>query len=467
MHNIENVVDRQMCVGCGACSVATGGAIPISISTRQSYEADITGVNSEDRSAASAVCPFSDDSKNEDELAEQLFSPDLASHSLLGKYSDVFAGRLSDDASLLESSSGGLTSWVASRLVELGHVDGVVHMGPSGQDGLLFKYQVSYSGDAVRGKRKSMYYSASFAEVVESIRGDGKKYAFVGVPCFVRAIRLLGDQDSSLADQVAFCLGLVCGHLKSFGFAESLAWQAGVSPDELAAVDFRVKDESSTASRYRFGARRYSDSEFVTMPTAQLTGGSWGHGFFQLNACNYCDDIFAETADVVFGDAWIPAFSDDWRGTNVVVSRNDVIDKVLQDGVSDGSIDRYEISAADAAKSQAGNFRHRRVGLSLRLKDDVERGLSVPVKRVAPGGIDVSPARARVIRTRRLLSLASQEAFVEAKERGSLDYFLREMKPLLRSYRSAELASLSRRRALSSLLGQFRRSIRASTRRLR
>ncbi|WP_354003125.1 Coenzyme F420 hydrogenase/dehydrogenase, beta subunit C-terminal domain [Alteromonas mediterranea] len=28
----------------------------------------------------------------------------------------------------------------------------------------------------------------------------------------------------------------------------------------------------------------------------------WRYAFFQPNACNYCDDISAETADIVFGD---------------------------------------------------------------------------------------------------------------------------------------------------------------------
>jgi coenzyme F420-reducing hydrogenase beta subunit len=45
---------------------------------------------------------------------------------------------------------------------------------------------------------------------------------------------------------------------------------------------------------------------------------TWGAGFFQNSACNYCDDVVAETSDIAFGDAWVEPYSSDGRGTNVV-----------------------------------------------------------------------------------------------------------------------------------------------------
>lgn len=42
-HRIEEVVRRGMCIGCGACSAATGGAIPIKLGTHRLYQADLRG----------------------------------------------------------------------------------------------------------------------------------------------------------------------------------------------------------------------------------------------------------------------------------------------------------------------------------------------------------------------------------------------------------------------------------------
>jgi hypothetical protein len=226
--------------------------------------------------------------------------------------------------------------------------------------------------------------------------------------------------------------------VKSFGFAESLAWQVRVAPDELEAVDFRVKAMDRPSGDYDFGARAAGAAELLTRPTGSLVGGNWGHGMFQLNACNYCDDIFAETADVSFGDAWLPQYKQDWRGTNVVVSRNGTIDALIADGADRGVLEMEVLSADDAALSQAGNFRHRRDGLSVRLEDDIAAGLSVPQKRVEPGSRKVSTQRREIVRQRRAMSVASQTFFMEAKRVGSLSVFLDGMAPLVAAYRALE-----------------------------
>ena len=40
-------------------------------------------------------------------------------------------------------------------------------------------------------------------------------------------------------------------------------------------------------------------------------------------ACEFCDDVVGETADMSVGDAWLPGYVSDWRGTSVVVSTMD------------------------------------------------------------------------------------------------------------------------------------------------
>ena len=80
---------------------------------------------------------------------------------------------------------------------------------------------------------------------------------------------------------------------------------------------------------------------------------------------------------------------------NVVVTRHADADRILADGVRDGAIRLEELTVEDAARSQAGNFRHRRDGLRVRLADDLAAGLSVPRKRVDAGyeGISTNASR--------------------------------------------------------------------------
>lgn len=101
-------------------------------------------------------------------------------------------------------------------------------------------------------------------------------------------------------------MDLVSDHLKSAHYAQSLAWQMGIAPQELEGIDCRVKEPSQPANRYSPYAKGSSDEKVE--PTNQLFGADWGAGAFRFRykACDFCDDVFTETADVVLGNAWLP-----------------------------------------------------------------------------------------------------------------------------------------------------------------
>ncbi|MGD8194338.1 Coenzyme F420 hydrogenase/dehydrogenase, beta subunit C-terminal domain [Herbiconiux sp. P18] len=432
MTTIDQVVASGTCVGCGGCGVATGGRIPVTLTTRGIYQANLDGVSEADRAIGSRVCPFADESKNEDEVAAEVLDPALPHDDRIGKYRGMYAGRISDDTKIPGSSSGGITSWILTKLLEKGHVDGVIHVGST--ETPMFGYVVSRSVDEVMGRRKSQYHPASFAETLRSVRGDGLRYAFVGVPCAIKSARHVSAEDEVLAEQLKFFVGIVCGHLKSTAYAESFAWQVGVPPTDLETVDFRIKNPALTSRQYSFGAKSKSTGEWKEAETLSLVGGNWGHAVFQLDACNYCDDIFAETADVVIGDAWLSKYEIDWRGTNVVITRNAIIDGILAEGVSDGNVGLDNLDTDSVAKTQAGNFRHRREGLAVRLADDDKAGHWHPTKRVAPGYSHVTQERVQLIRNRRELSAESHEIYARAKEANDLGVYLNAIRPLIQSY---------------------------------
>ncbi len=435
-----------MCVGCGACAVRTGGAVSVTLGRRGTYEANLDQATDEDVAAASRVCPFSDESKNEDSLGASRFEGS-DHNSELGYYREIWAGRISNDEQILGSSSGGMTSWLLGELLARGEVDGVMHVGRSDQG--HFEYRVSSSQEDLANSRKSNYSSVSLEEVLLQIRGDGLRYALVGVPCFIRASRLLAEEDDVLNEQLKYYFGLVCGHLKSQFYAESLAWQANVAPTELEAVDFRVKSQSGPASKYNYAVTKRGESTPIVRPMSETLDGNWGYGAFQPNACNYCDDVFAETADVAFADAWLPEYVDEWRGTNIVVSRNDDLTRMIEDGATTGSVSLDVLTPAAAAKSQAGNYRHRRDGLQVRLADDVAAGLGAPLKRVEPSYKGSTLIRRALIRQRRLLSRLSLEAFAEARARGDFSLYARPMALAILRYRAIDYLQPRRMRAVA------------------
>jgi coenzyme F420 hydrogenase subunit beta len=442
---IGNVVKCGACVGCGACSVITNRQIPMAVDPYGVWQADPTVALPLALELGSRVCPFADESPNETEISSEDYGH-LPLDPRVGRYLDAFAAQVNDDEYLAGSSSGGVTSWMLKQLLERDLIDGVIHVGADPAVG-LFSYVVSRTPEDLVSRRKSIYYSTSMADALLTIKGNGKRYALVGVPCFITAGRLLARNDEQLNSQLRFFLGLVCGHLKSAAFAELLAWQLGIPPEEVAAVDFRVKDPSRNAASYDFEAVT-TRGEIRKAPSGSLLGGNWGHGLFQLDSCNFCDDIFAETADIVFGDAWLPEFVEDWRGHNVVVTRHLTLARIIDDGVSAGAISFRPLGPERAADSQAGTFRHRREGLMLRLHDDHSAGRWTPRKRVAPS-TDIPRQRKAVVRARRVLSAESHGLFRNAVESHSLERFFTDIRPLIDAYNKISRASILRRSARS------------------
>lgn len=439
MLDLEGVVKGGYCVGCGACRVAANAEWPMRATDIGTYVPDIGIVPAE--SPAQKVCPWSDKAPNETQIAERRYGrAGFSFDQHLGYYHEVSAGRRMAEADLLQSSSGGLTSWLCEQLLARGMVDGVIHVGVAGEGtGGLFEYTVSHSLAELGVRKKSQYYPTSFDEPLLSLRGNGKRYAFVGVPCYVRAMRLLCDEDTALRDQVTYFIGLVCGHLKSKAFAEVMAIQTGVMPDDLLAVDFRNKTPRDSANYYGFGAQARSTRKWSVEPSGQLVGGNWGQALFQLKACDYCDDIFAETADICFGDAWIPRYEQNWRGTNIIVSRNRELSEILRDGGASGALFIEQVSSEDAVRTQAGNFRHRWDGLSLRLADAAKRGIEVPTKRIEPGSRRVSITRRLTVRLRQRTATASHELYKQARQAGDYSIFFRRIRRYTQTIRYLQL----------------------------
>jgi hypothetical protein len=147
----------------------------------------------------------------------------------------------------------------------------------------------------------------------------------------------------------------------------------------------------------------------------------------QMAACDFCDDIFGETADAAFGDAWLPEYVTDWRGTNVVVVRHTLIQSLLTAGRDSGELALDDLSVESAVRSQEANYRHRWDGLSVRLQDAKQAHMWTPRKRLTAGSLPVDPLQRRIVRLRQRMATRSHQLFLEAKHVGDLRVYTRTM----------------------------------------
>jgi coenzyme F420-reducing hydrogenase beta subunit len=339
-------------------------------------------------------------------------------------------------------------------------IDAVVHVRPTTNDpeGMLFRYAVSRSLKDIRDGAKSRYYPVEMSQVLREVLETPGRYVLVGLPCFVKAVRLLMLQNPVLQERILYTVAIVCGHLKSARFAEMLAWQAGVAPNELVSIDFRKKVPGQISSDYGIEAtgRRGGSLVRASESVKRLFGGNWGYGFFKLQACDYCDDVVGETADVSFGDAWLKQYLQDSDGTNIAVVRNPIIQALFNEAVAEGRIHLDRLTPDEVVESQAGGFRHRRQGLAYRLYLKDRAGLWRPRKRVQPSHKHLTAKEKRLFDLRLELAQASHGAFAAALQANDFNVFRQLLAKTTKKYDRLYRFPLWKR-ALLSALGRIRR----------
>jgi len=362
------------------------------------------------------TCPFSPEARNEDSLALERFPSAPVADTRIGRFETAWVGHVEEGGFRANGSSGGLVSWVAAELMRTGAIDGVAHVVPvQGEDGTFFRYRISRSGQQIAEGGKSRYFPVDLADVLREIRETPGRYAVVGIPCFIKAVNLLRAEDPVIAERVTHLLGLFCGHMKSAAFVDSFAWQLEVPPAAVRAVEYRRKDEGRPANWYT-AQLRLKDGTERSRDWWHLADGDWGAGFFQASACNWCDDVMAETADIAFGDAWVEPYSSDGRGTNVAIVRSPALRDMVAGALADGRLALDAVDADFIANTQAAGLRQRREGLAYRLTWR-RRGI-IPRKRVAPGAGDLGWRRRLVYRMRAGISAWSHRMARTARATG-------------------------------------------------
>lgn len=428
MRELDQIVSGGYCIGCGACASAVGNKLKIVENDQGKYiPSSVDTIDSEDESKALNVCPFSNQGPNEDEISNSVFGDSKFNKGeVIGHYKGLYAGHVTDTILRKKVTSGGLITWMLTKLLESGYIDAVIHVKRSEKGGTIFEYGISNTVDGIVDGAKSRYYPVEISAVMEYVKSNDLRFAFVGLPCFVKSVRKYAQFDSVIKSRVKFFIGLVCGHLKSKAFAEYVGWQGGIQPKDLSYIDFRYKLDDRNADNYGIKVESKMGQQNILI-ARETKGTNWGLGYFKYEACDYCDDIFAETADFCVGDAWLKTYTSDSLGNSVFISRNDVIDRIIHEGVSNKELDLDFLNEVDMRNSQGGGFRHRRVSLAYRLYLKAKKGKWYPNKRVIPDKNAISIPLKFVSFFRTFLMKASAEYWAKAKLSNNYNSFNKKM----------------------------------------
>ncbi|WP_335674202.1 Coenzyme F420 hydrogenase/dehydrogenase, beta subunit C-terminal domain [Providencia stuartii] len=379
---INSVVKNDLCTGCGLCTLAcSNNSLKMELNEYGFYvPVKIKECSSECQCIK--VCPFNPtpdlDVRTENEIAD-LFLQQENPHiqDQIGRYTGLYAGYSIENR--LSSSSGGIATYILTELLKKGIIQHVISVKESKVAEKHYEYTISSTEEELKSTSKTKYYPVTLENSLKKIKELNGNIAIVGVACFIKGIRLAQHYDPVLKQKINFLVGIICGGVKSTFFAEYLASKAGVSPTEYSKPNFRVKNINSTAGNYSFSCmNKAGEEKLIKM---WQVGDMWGTGLFKANACDFCDDVTTELADISLGDAWLEPFSNDGKGTNVIVTRSKIAEALIQNGISRKEIYISKLSEEQFIASQQGSFNHRHTGLLYRKGNALSKNIQIAPKR--------------------------------------------------------------------------------------
>lgn len=369
---IQDIVKAQLCTGCGVCvseSIETGKMIW----NNQGFLVP----SFEEENFAVRVCPFNTKPdevvKDEDALAKLFLTTTTKKDEKVGKYVNSYVGYSYKYRPT--SSSGGIATYIFETLLQQKIVD---HLFIVKEVNGTYEYSLFSNAEQILKISKTRYIPVTLEKLFTEINKIDGRIAVSGISCFIKAIRLKQHYHPELKDKIPFLIGIICGGLKSRFFTDYLAQSAGIQ-NKYLNQEYRIKDAESTASNYSFGA--FDEENVYHQMKMRTVGDMWGTGLFKSNACDFCDDVTTELADISLGDAWISPYNSEGLGNSVMVTRSELAENLIRVGIQNKELHVETLPIDHFIASQAASFKHRQLGMKYRLNLFKKKSATIPYKR--------------------------------------------------------------------------------------
>ena len=353
--SLARVARGNLCAGCGACAALAPGKIRMQATPpgflRPVQSASLTA--SED-AAIARTCPG---------LGQQVVADGRHDHPLWGPYVAMQTGWASDPAIRFAGSSGGALSMMLVHLLATGTVDAVVQTAAAPDLAIGNATVITQDVAGIMAAAGSRYApSAPLADLRAQI-ATGRRFAFVGKPCDVAALRAMCRDDAAAAAAFPVILSFFCAGVPSHAGGRAV----------LAAL------ETDLAKTETF---RFRGNGWPGLATAFLKDGtersmsyhdSWGKILSKhvQHRCKICADGTGVAADIVCADAWeadadgYPVFAEA-DGISLIVARTPLGAQLIDAARAADRIVTAPFDVADLAAIQPGQ-RERRRALGARL----------------------------------------------------------------------------------------------------
>ncbi len=341
------------CTGCGLCAAVSPGIAMADVPPGWARPRQIGPVSDTENAAIAAACPglIVDARDNPFDPSEPYWGPQ--------RFTGV--GHAADSALRHHASSGGLISAVASHALSSGLVDFVVQTRadpahPTGNvTGISTSAQQIF--DAAGSRYAASSPLAGLDDWLARAEADNTRFAFIGKPCDVTALRARARSDGRIAARVPLMIAFFCAGIPSARAVGRVLERLDAPADQVTAFRFRGDGWPGRATA------TLKDGSTRSMTYAD----SWGDILSKeiQFRCKICPDAVGAAADLACADAWhgddrgYPSFEEQ-DGRSLVMARTAAGMAALDTAVEAGAVAVEPAAVSDIISMQPHQARRKR-----------------------------------------------------------------------------------------------------------
>ncbi len=346
---LRRVERGQTCSGCGLCAALGGGAIELTtVAPGYTRPRQLATLSDQAEAAIAKTCPG---------LLVEVDADAPQVDALWGPWREVASGHATDETLRHHASSGGVLSALLVQALADGTVDYVVQTAMDPARPLGNVTVVSHGPDDVFAAAGSRYAASSpLADISARLDAPGR-FAFVGKPCDVDALRALARIDARVATKVPLMLAFFCAGVPSGDGAGRI----------LDAID--APRDQVTAFRYRGDG--WPGQAKATLADGSTRGMSYHDSWGMILSkeiqfrCKICPDAVGAAADIACADAWYgdargyPSFAEQ-DGRSLVMVRTSAGEALYRRALAAGRVATTPLDRAEIAAMQPSQARRKR-----------------------------------------------------------------------------------------------------------
>lgn len=351
---VERVLAGRLCSGCGLCASLSGDGIVMDESSGYARPVIGAGLTPEAEAAVAEACPGSRVAPWDG--APWNDAPET--HLWWGPYHDVSTGWATDAEVRHEASSGGALSGLLLYALESGRVDRVLEIAADPDRPTRNRTVWSRTRDEVLAGAGSRYTASSPLADIDAALEQPGRFAFVGKPCDVSALRQLGRRDPRVAERVPLAFAFFCAGIPNHSGVDAILDDMGLGGETLESFRYRGQGWPGRARATT------PDGRSAEMSYADSWGGRLSSRL-QFR-CKICPDAVGGVADVACADAWYgdeagyPSFEEE-AGRSLVVTRTRVGEDFVAEAVRAGALVRQPLPVDEIDAMQPGQANRKRL----------------------------------------------------------------------------------------------------------